>query len=163
MTALILFSHGSLLCGAGEAVEAHAVRLRATGKYDLVEVGYLNYSDPLFPETVDTVVAQGATHILISPYFLISGYFVSSSLPKELEKVQPRYPQVTFTIAEALNSDEALVDALFEAATNAKPASEWRDPLRRASLRCRPSADCPLYGTPACPKVPVRPEENTHA
>jgi hypothetical protein len=56
--ALILFSNGSLLCGAGEALEAHAARLRERGDYDLVAVGYLNYSEPLFAETAGRQVGR---------------------------------------------------------------------------------------------------------
>jgi sirohydrochlorin cobaltochelatase len=158
MNALILFSHGSLLCGAGEALDAHAARLRDRGDYDMVEVGYLNYSEPLFAETVRKVVAAGATRIIVVPYFLVSGYFVSKSLPETLEPVQAEHPDVTFVVAEALGYDESLADALLESALTAKTAEHWQEPLTRAARSCRPHPDCPLYGTAACPKVPVLPE-----
>ncbi len=158
MDALILFSHGSLLCGAGEALEAHANRLRARGDYALVEIGYLNYSEPSFAEAVDRAVARGATRAVVAPYFLIPGYFVSTSLPKEIEKARQSHPKLAFTVGAALGHDDALADALLEAAQTARPASEWRDPLIRAAASCRPSPGCPLYGTPACPKVPAPPQ-----
>lgn len=156
MDALILFSHGSVLCGAGEAVDAHAERLRARGDFPLVEVGYLNYSEPTLAESVEKVVAAGATRVVIVPYFLISGYFVTASLPKVLDPVKAAHPDVTFVVAEALKTDDALADALLAAATSARTAEHWRDPLQRASRACRPNPECPLYGTPSCPKVPSR-------
>jgi sirohydrochlorin ferrochelatase len=158
MNALILFSHGSLLCGAGEALEAHAARLRERGGYDRVEISYLNYSEPSFAEAVRTVVAAGATRIVIAPYFLISGYFVTKSLPETLAPVQAEHPDVIFVVAEALGYDESLADALLESALAAKTAEHWREPLARAARSCRPDPQCPLYGTPACPKVPALPE-----
>ncbi|GAB4464295.1 MAG: hypothetical protein OHK0029_34070 [Armatimonadaceae bacterium] len=157
MEALILFSHGSLLCGAGEAVDQHAERLRERGEYGFVGVGYLNYSEPPFAQTVERAVAAGATRIVIAPYFLISGYFVSKSLPEVLDPVREKYPEVEFVVAEALGFDERLADALLEAAQNARTEEHWRDPLKRASAACRPDPQCPLYGTPSCPKVPVLP------
>lgn len=165
MDALILFSHGSLLCGAGEAVDAHAARLRDLGEYGFVGVGYLNYSAPLFAETVERAVAAGATRIVVTPYFLVSGYFITTSLPKVLEPVRAAHPSVEFVVADALGYDVRLADALLESALGAKTAEHWREPLQRASHACLPRSDCPLYGTSACPKVPQIPdgEERVHA
>ncbi|MEI6430541.1 MAG: CbiX/SirB N-terminal domain-containing protein [bacterium] len=156
MNALILFSHGSLLCGSGEAVEAHAARLRDRREFDFVGVGFLNYSQPSFAETVHEAVALGATRILILPYFLIPGFFVSKSLPEVLTPIQAQFPNVDFQVAEALGFDTRLADALWESALSARTADndQWSEPLKRATLSCRPSPDCPLYQTPLCPKVP---------
>ena len=155
MDALILFSHGSLLCGAGEALEAHAERLRQSGAWPWVGVGYLNYSDPPFAQTAEAAIRAGASRIVIAPYFLIPGYFVTKSLPEVVQPVREAYPDVEFVVAEALGFDDALADALLEAAGGAQGEAHWRDPLVRAARSCRPSPDCPLYGTPACPKVPM--------
>jgi sirohydrochlorin cobaltochelatase len=154
MDAVILFSHGSVLCGAGEALDAHAERLRQTDQYPIVAIGYLNYSEPPFLQTVDEVVARGATRIIVVPYFLVQGYFVTDSLPKQIAKARTAHPGVEFVIGEALKQDGGLADALLDAAERARPSSEWRDPLRRAAHACVPRRDCPLYGTPACPKAP---------
>jgi sirohydrochlorin cobaltochelatase len=154
--ALLLFSHGSLLCGAGEALEAHAARLRACKDFDGVWWGYLNYSEPLFLDAVTAAIEAGATRITVVPYFLVSGFFITRSLPPLLEEARQRFPAVIFTVAEALNFDERLADALLEAAATAQGPKNWRDPLKRAAQSCRPSPDCPLYATSACPKVPVR-------
>ncbi len=160
MDALILFSHGSTLCGAGEALEAHAERLRARGDFSLVEIGYLNYSEPLFAEAVERVIAAGATRVVVTPYLLVPGFFVNKGR-KMAEEAQAEHPGVSFSFGEALGTDGRLADALFEAAIAPKSPDRWRDPLKRASSYCRPNPECPLYGTPACPKVPVAPEKET--
>lgn len=154
MDALLLFSHGSLLCGAGEALDAHAERLRRRGDFALVAIGYLNYSEPPFQQTVGELVAAGATRIVVMPYFLVAGYFVTSSLPKCLDEARARHPNTEFVAGDALRHDAGLTDALLDAADTARPASHWRDPLKRAAASCRPAPQCPLYATPACPKVP---------
>ena len=157
MNALILFSHGSLLCGAGEALQKHADRLRQRGDFAPVEIGYLNYSEPTFADAVQKCAEAGATRIVIAPYFLITGYFVTKSLPEKIAAAQILHPEMTFVVAEAFNFHESLADALWESAITARPSEAWRDPLQDAAA-CRPSPECPLYGTPACPKVPVLPE-----
>src|SRR5689334_18758589 len=109
MDAVILFSHGSVLCGAGEALNAHAARLQAAGVAPMVAVGYLNCSEPLFADTVARCAAAGATRILVAPYFLVPGYFVKVDLPGAVEAAQAQYPELEFVVAPPLGFDETLV------------------------------------------------------
>ena len=155
MNGLILFSHGSLLCGAGEALDAHADRLRRTGGWDWVAVGYLNYSQPTFAESVAECAARGATQILVLPFFLVPGYFVTKSLPEELEKAQAAHPELGFTVADAIGFDAGLADAVIASAQAPLGPDEWRDDLAAAARGCRARPDCPLYATPNCPRVPA--------
>ena len=154
MDAVILFSHGSLLCGAGEALRKHADRLRDRKLAPIVEVGYLNYSEPLFIETVAKCVAAGADRIVVTPYFLVPGYFVKVDLPKAVKAAQEAFPELPFVIAEALGFDEGLADALIESAFSAQDSRFWRRELATAAKFCRPSPTCPLYETTSCPKKP---------
>lgn len=153
--ALILFSHGSLLCGAGEALEAHAGRLRHTGQWPVVKVGYMNYSEPTFAQAVAECVGAGAKHILVLPFFLIPGYFVTKTLPEHLSTAQAAHPDITFTVAKALGYDASLADALIASAQQPMGPDQWRDDLTAAARGCRASPDCPLYATPNCPRVPA--------
>lgn len=154
MDALILFSHGSLLCGAGEALDAHARHLRETGAFEWVEVGYMNYSEPTFSQAVARCEAAGATRILVLPFFLVPGFFVTKTLPERIVKAQADFPALTFTVADAIGFDERLADAVIDAAQNPLGPAAWRDDLTAAARGCRARPDCPLYGTPNCPRVP---------
>ena len=147
MDAVILFSHGSLLCGAGESLDAHAERLRAFGIAPSVEVGYLNYSEPLFGDTVARCAAAGATRFIVAPYFLVPGYFVKVDLPRAVEAVQRDHPDLEFIICPPLGYDESLADALIESAAMARDAEYWREDLNRAVASCRHNPRCPLYGS----------------
>ena len=154
MNALVLFSHGSLLCGAGEALDAHAERLREGGEWDMVEVGYLNYSEPRFADTVAKVAAAGATCVVVVPYFLVAGYFVQADLPRCLAAAREAHPHIEFVVADALRHDGGIAEAILDAARHARPFEHWRDPLGRAAASCQARPECPLYATPACPRVP---------
>lgn len=154
MEAIILFSHGSLLCGSGEALKAHAARLRERGLAPLVEVSYLNYSEPSFAEAVARCAAQGASRIVVTPYFLVPGKFVKVDLPEAVRAAQRDFPNIAFVVSEAIGFDELLADALIASAQDAAPSEFWRDDLKRASQFCRANPQCPLYATPDCPKHP---------
>jgi len=155
MNALILFSHGSLLCGAGEALDAHAERLRQTGKWGMVAVGYMNYSEPTFAEAVAECRARDAAQITVVPFFLVPGYFVTQTLPEHLAAARKAYPDITFIVADALGFDSILADALIASAQSPLGPDQWRDDLTSAARGCRARPDCPLYGTPNCPRVPA--------
>ncbi len=155
MNALILFSHGSLLCGAGEALDTHAARLRQGGGWDMVSVGYMNYSEPTFAQAVAECAASGATDVLVLPFFLVPGFFVTKSLPEQLATARAAYPGLTFTVADAIGFDSGLADALIASAQDPLPPAAWRDDLAAAARGCRARPDCPLYATPNCPRVPA--------
>lgn len=154
MRAVILFAHGSLLCGAGQALREHAERLRVSDIAPIVEVGYLNYSKPPFLEAVQSCVEQGATQIIVTPYFLVPGKFVRVDLPKAVQEAQTQFPSLVFVIAEAIGFEERLADALILSAGEARPPETWGRDLEAATAFCRPSPECPLYQTPLCPKCP---------
>jgi sirohydrochlorin ferrochelatase len=151
MRAIILFSHGSVLCGAGEALFDLARRMEARGDAPIVEAGFLNYSEPPFEAAFERCVERGATHIVIAPYFLVAGYFVKVSLPPKIEAMRARFPHVEVQVAEAMKRHELLAQAILNCAERAQEPSKWRDLLEDAPRFCRDNPQCPLHGTPKCP------------
>src|SRR5919202_5974049 len=146
--AIILFSHGSLLCGAGETLRELAERMRVRGDAPIVEVGYLNYSEPTFETAFERCVAAGARRITIAPYFLVAGKFVKVDLPRKIAAVRARYPEVDVRVAAAMGFHPRLADALLACAERAAPPSEWGRTLQDAAQFCRADLRCPLYGKP---------------
>ncbi len=149
--AIILFSHGSTLCGAGETLKQLAAQMQARGDAEIVRVGFLNFSEPQFQSTFDECVSLGATRITVVPYFLVAGYFVKVDLPRELAQVQERHPQIAVQVADAMRDHPVLADALLACAERAAPPAQWRTLLNGAAQWCRASEQCPLYGTAKCP------------
>lgn len=157
MDGLILFSHGSVLCGAGETLRAHAERLRARPEFGVVEIGYLNYSKPTFAEAVARCEEAGASRIIVVPYFLVPGKLVTIDLPRVIAETQRAWPNIAFLIAEPIGYDEELADAILEVATTAATHENWWDNLTRAAVFCEADPQCPFYGTSRCPRVPTPP------
>jgi sirohydrochlorin ferrochelatase len=146
--AIILFSHGSVLCGAERNLLELAARMRDSG--DVVEVAFLNYTAPDFAEAVDRCVRQGAARIVVAPYFLIAGKFVKSELPEAIAAATARYPELEFIVAEPIGFHPALADAVLASAAAAVPPAAHSETLREASRWCRENPKCLLYGSDAC-------------
>jgi sirohydrochlorin ferrochelatase len=151
MDGLILFSHGSVLCGAGETLREHAGRLRARGGFAVVEVGFMNYSRPTFAEAAAKCAAAGVSRAIVLPYFLVPGKFVTSDLPKRILEARAEQPGMEFVVAEPVGYHPALADAVLELAAAARTCEDWREDMRRAAAFCEGDPDCPLYDTPRCP------------
>jgi len=149
--ALVLFSHGSLLCGAGRTLERHAQRLRKEGHYAHVRVGYLNYSSPLFAEVVDELQQQGIRSIIVVPYFLVSGHFVSRELHGAVAEAAARFPRLEIRLAEPMLDAPELADAILQSASVARPLTEATSVSTIPPGECQRHPRCPLYGTAACP------------
>jgi sirohydrochlorin cobaltochelatase len=151
MDAILLFSHGSLLCGAGETLQAVAERLHERGDAPIVEVGYLNYSPPAFETAFERCVTLGATRIVVVPYFLVAGKFVQVDLPRRIAAACEAFPAIEVFVAGALGFHSLLADALVACAANARPPMEWHETGEHISRLCRADPTCPRYGTGACP------------
>ena len=155
MDAIILFSHGSTLCGAGETLHALARQMEARGDAPIVRVGFLNFSSPRFGAAFDDCVQAGATRIVVVPYFLVAGYFVKVELPKVLDPAREKHPRIEVLVAEAMRDHATLEDAVLSCAERAAPPARWRDLLSTAPNFCRASEACPLFETPRCPRGPL--------
>lgn len=149
--AIILFSHGSVLCGAGQNLLDLAASMQQRGDAPIVEVGYLNYTEPLFPAAFQRCVERGATAITVVPYFLVAGKFVKEDLPGFIEAAQRDYPQINVRVADAIRFHPTLADALLSCASRAQQPSVWRDTKAQVATFCRANPRCPLYGTDDCP------------
>lgn len=151
MRAVILLSHGSVLCGAEQNLLEIAERLRrATG--DTIEAAFLNYTAPHFIDAVDRCVDAGAAGITVLPYFLIAGKFVTHDLPRLIADAVAKYPQLEFQVAEPIRYHQSLADAVLDCARHAKPPAEWRHADEQTTRFCRNDQRCPLHGTPDCPQ-----------
>lgn len=148
--AILLFSHGSVLCGAERNLLELAQRMRARGDAPIVEVGFLNYTEPLFAAAVRRCVEQGATRIRIAPYFLIAGKFVVQDLPSVVAAAREEHPSIELRVADVIGFHPALADAIIASAGSARPTAEWRGELAAAAEWCRENPKCPLHGSVAC-------------
>lgn len=150
-TAVVLFSHGSLLCGSHRVLDEHARRLQSTGRFVAVEPGYLNYSAPSVEDAITKCVKAGAGRVLVVPYFLVAGKFVTEDLPTRVRQAEARHPSVEIILGGAIEAAPSMVDAIMQAAENLADLDAWQhNAIREAQDQCENRSDCPLYGSALC-------------
>ncbi|XHH09252.1 MAG: sirohydrochlorin nickelochelatase [Candidatus Bathyarchaeia archaeon] len=122
-TGLILIGHGSKLPHNRENLEKLAAILRSRGNFKFVEIAFMTRDVPTVNEAVDTIVARGASKIVLIPVFLAPGVHTTEDIPG-LIGVKEKEPQlkaqgVELIYGEPLGSDERIADILEEKAFKA--------------------------------------------
>lgn len=102
VTAILLIAHGSRKVEANQELHDLAGRLRAEGIYPIVEPSFLELAEPDILTGGSTCVSQGATRILMVPYFLSAGVHLQDDLKTARDELRDHFPGVEFRLAAAL-------------------------------------------------------------
>ncbi len=118
MKALLLVAHGSRRKQSNDEVIAIAERLKSncSAQYQIVHSGFLELADTLIPDGIKKCVDDGASSILILPYFLNSGRHVIEDIPTIVNQTQPLYPSIEIKIAPHLGASDSMMDLLMTCA-----------------------------------------------
>ena len=117
--ALLLIAHGSRRAEANADLEHVAAALRARGRYPIVQVSYLELAEPSIPDGGARCVEQGATDVVMLPYFLSPGVHVRDDMAGIRADLGRRFPAVAFRLAEPLGRHPLLLDVLDQRAAEA--------------------------------------------
>jgi sirohydrochlorin cobaltochelatase len=115
-TALILFAHGARdpeWANPMRRVQA-AIRQRMTNVP--VELAFLEFMAPTLPERASELIAQGADKIVVMPMFIARGGHLKKETPEMIEALRIAFPNVEFSLGNAIGEHELVVQAMATAA-----------------------------------------------
>ena len=124
--ALLLIAHGSRRADANADLEHVAAALRERGRYPVVRASYLELAEPDIETGGALCAGDGATDVILLPYFLSPGKHVAEDLTAARDRLAARFPGVRFTLAEPLGRHPLVLDVLEERAAEADAASKRR-------------------------------------
>lgn len=119
MSALLLIAHGSRRAEANADLEYVADAMRSRGRYDFVQVAYLELAEPNIPDAGAICVHRGATRVTMLPYFLSPGVHVRRDLETFRNELAVRFPSATFLLAEPLGRHPLLIEIVDQRAREA--------------------------------------------
>ena len=122
MKALLLIAHGSRRKQSNDEVVVIADRLKqnCSGQYNIIHAGFLELAEPLIPDGIKKCVDDGATSIIVLPYFLNSGRHVVEDIPNIVEETRPDYPDINIKVAQHLGASELMMDLLISSANSTR-------------------------------------------
>jgi sirohydrochlorin ferrochelatase len=126
--ALLLIAHGSRQEEANADLYHVVQAMQARGQYDLVEACFLELTGPTIAEGGAQCVEQGATRVVMLPYFLSPGIHVRRDLTSERDLLSERFPGVAFLLAQPLGRHPLLIDVVVDRAQEAERTSESVSP-----------------------------------
>lgn len=123
-TAAVIVGHGSLYSDSGRAMVQIATLLREQPVAPIVEAGFLNYSEPTLADAVAKAIGQGATNIIVQPYFLIEGHYVRNELRQIVHDLAVTYKPVRFMVSEVLGEHTAMFNLACKRLAAVDPAPQ---------------------------------------
>ncbi len=113
-TAVLLIAHGSRRAEANQDLTELAVLVGERGRYDVIEVSYLELAEPTIPDGCRNCAEQGASLVLMLPYFLSAGRHVTADLERFRSESAARYPHIEFRLCPPLGLHPRMVDIVLD-------------------------------------------------
>ena len=113
---LFILAHGSRSPEAKKQLETVVGNIEKKGeaRFQYIESGAMELSKPSFPEGIQNLVDKGAEEIVIVPLFLFFGNHIKKDIPRILEDIKGKHPEVKFTLTKPIGEDPRIVDILIE-------------------------------------------------
>jgi sirohydrochlorin ferrochelatase len=108
LTAIILVDHGSRFAAANDMLNEVAERFRRTSGYKIVEPAHMELAEPSIPQAFASCVRQGATRIVVHPYFLSPGRHSTTDIPRMVADAAAAYPSVVCNVTQPLGLDDEI-------------------------------------------------------
>ncbi|MCL6584362.1 MAG: precorrin-8X methylmutase [bacterium] len=115
--ALILLGHGSRLKEANESLYSLAKIIKSKSSLAIVQPAFLQLASPTLREGIESCLAQGASEIIVHPYFLYPGAHVLHDIPAIIEAARQDHPQVRIRLTPPLGVDDKLAEIVLERVT----------------------------------------------
>ena len=119
-TAVLLIAHGSRRAEANQDLVRLAELVTERGRYQIVEVSYLELAEPTIPQGGQKCVDRGARRVLMMPYFLSAGVHVVNDLQEIRSDLASQFPQVEFVLCPHLGLHALMADIVLERLTERK-------------------------------------------
>lgn len=119
-TAVLLIAHGSRRAEANQDLVQLADLVSERGRYQIVEVSYLELAEPSIPQGGQKCVNRGARRVLMMPYFLSAGVHVVNDLQEIRSDLANQFPQVDFVLCPHLGLHPLMAEIVLERLTERK-------------------------------------------
>ena len=116
MKFLLLIAHGSRRQSANDEIRLLAERVAGleSNDYDGVVTAFLELTEPDIHQGIRDCVEQGASSIVVVPYFLASGNHVMKDIPGEIACALAGDSSVDIRISQYVGSSDAMADLVLD-------------------------------------------------
>lgn len=121
---VVIVDHGSKREASNAQLEQFVELYKRTSGRTIVEAAHMEIAPPNIEQAFEKCVAQGATKVVVGPYFLARGRHIQQDIPKLVEEAAQKFPGIQYRIAEPIGTDPMLAQII-----EAKVAAQFQSML----------------------------------
>jgi len=114
MKALLIVDHGSRRDEANRLLAQVESLLRERDAFPIVHHAHMELAPPTIADAFDRCVADGATEIVVHPYFLGPGKHYRVDIPALVEEAAAKHPGVAWRVTDPLGLHPKILDVVIE-------------------------------------------------
>jgi sirohydrochlorin ferrochelatase len=107
-TGLILVDHGSKRQAANDMLFDVVALFRKVSGASIVEPAHMELAEPTIGQAFNACVRQGATTVVVHPYFLSPGKHSQLDIPRMVCEAAAKHPGVKYHVTPPLGLDEKI-------------------------------------------------------
>ncbi|MFD2231313.1 sirohydrochlorin chelatase [Alkalimarinus sediminis] len=121
MKSLVIVAHGSRRQASNEEVKVLAAKVEQhlPSGFSGVKVAFLELASPSIEATIDACYEEGASEVVVLPYFLSEGTHVAKDVPSEVGKAMDKWPDKKIDIVPHIGSLDSMIDLILSVCTTA--------------------------------------------
>jgi sirohydrochlorin ferrochelatase len=141
-TGVIIVDHGSRRSESNHLLEELASRFAArfAEAFDIVEPAHMELAEPTIATAYARCAAQGATRVVVCPFFLGPGKHWTEDIPRLTAAAARQFPQTRFHVTPTLGIDDLILDLLMKRIGHCAQ-NQYDCEMCRGSLR---AGQCPV-------------------
>jgi sirohydrochlorin ferrochelatase len=121
--ALLLVDHGSRFPAANEMLADVATLLKQVTGLQRVYLAHMELAEPTVADGFAQAVRDGATAVVVHPYFLSPGRHSQRDIPRMVAEAAQSFPGVEFCVTEPLGLHPKIVEVILERSGIPLPAA----------------------------------------
>lgn len=114
--AILLVDHGSKRAEANEVLKELRDMVSSRVSEEIVHFAHMELAAPTIHDAFTRCIADGATHVVIVPFFLSPGRHVTTDIPSLSASAAESFPGITYEVRAHLGLHPLLVDVVLERA-----------------------------------------------
>ncbi len=123
---LLLVDHGSRFQQANDLLADVAALVKRLADLDCVHYSHMELAEPTIAQGFAACVREGATAVVVHPYFLSPGRHSAQDIPRLVAKAAQAFPGIEYCITEPLGLHAKIGEVVLERAGISLPAAAGR-------------------------------------
>jgi sirohydrochlorin ferrochelatase len=120
---LLLVDHGSRFQEANDMLVEVAALVKRLSGLECVHYAHMELAEPTIEQGFETCVREGATAVVVHPYFLSPGRHSTSDIPRMVAEAARAFPGIQYRVTEPLGLHAKMCEVVLERAGIPLPAA----------------------------------------